>query len=576
MCLVSRWVVRSFGVVSWRWCKKLYVRLVILTQAIVVMARCGLCFSCCSCGLESDSSLVPSRYKQATMTGNDWRYAVAYWPTMVAGLFQRRHHASVAPCAASTAQRSKYGGSKLKSNKRGSTKRARSGSPADAERMADLVAGCSDCSDAEADCTPVLSPNTSARAYSDAYGDMPVCDAVLELVCRAAALSGRLCGDNCAPLQTMSEPAAVALAKEAYEFVTLYVAALLGEIHHSKIHRLAYHLLAALLNHGNLVDGDTSANEALHKLCKRMYARTNKKKGDYTLQMLRAEQALSKIIDEALSEQLGGGVAAESLAPDEQDEPLQDWTGGDLHLPDDGDEDSDGLDDDGVFVGYGVAGAPSAASAPRTEAPQPRMRLRGSRAQVRDIIAAADGDVLSGLIQALGVSDTESLVLRKSITFSPTLEWGASLLRQRVHADECNNGAPWYDFIRYRDAGVPSQVRHGLAQLLIWGVGDRPRRAVVVQRLEPADPDTGCVRSRFGFRRLKWTVADGAHVPSLEVVDLRNVLRLEQVEPDFVPLTEKHGLFCMPTTPNSGEQWRDRRFFTNPFHTWTSTPLGGQ
>lgn len=117
---------------------------------------------------------------------------MAYWPSMVAGLFERRHHASVAPCAASTAQRSKYGGAKLKSKKRGSAKRARSSSRADAETLADLVAGCSDCGDAEPDSTPVLSPNTSARAYSDAFGGMPVTDAVLELVCRAAALSGRL------------------------------------------------------------------------------------------------------------------------------------------------------------------------------------------------------------------------------------------------------------------------------------------------------------------------------------------------------------------------------------------------
>lgn len=510
------------------------------------------------------------------MTGNNWRYAVAYWPSMVAGLFERRHLTSEAPCAATSTQQSRYGGARLKGKKKkGSSKRTRSTSPAQVETLADLVAGCSDCSEAEAESRPVPAPNTSERAYSDAFGDMPVRDAVLELVCRAAALTGRLCGDNCAPSQAMSELAAVDLAHEAYRFVTLYVAALLGEMHHSKLHRLAYHLLAALLNHGNLVDGDTSANEALHKLCKRMYARTNKKKKEYTLQMLRAEQALSQIINEAWSEQLDGAVAAERPVPDELEEELQDWTGGHLNLPDDGDEDSDGQEnEDGVFPGYDVAGATPAAVVP-AEAGQPRRRVKGFRARVGDLVAAADGNVLSGLALALGVSDAESLVLRKSIVFSPTLEWGASLPRQRVHADECNNGAPWYDFVRYRDADAAAEVQHGLVRLVLLGVGDQPKRALVVQRLAPADPDTGCVRSRFGFRRLKWVVANGADVPSLAVVDLCNVLRLEQVEPDFAPMTAIHGLFHKSTTPTTAEQWRACRFFTNPFHTWTSTPLGG-
>lgn len=528
----------------------------------------------CKAIKDPPGSLVPSLYKQATMTGNNWRYAVAYWPSMVAGLFERRHHASVAPCAATAGQQSRYGGAKLKEKKKRGGKRARSSSPADDKSLADLVAGCSDCSDAEVDGGPVPVPNTSERTYSDAFGNMPVCDAVLELVCRAAALTGRLCGDNCMPLQTISESAAVDTAKEAYRFVTLYVAALLGEMHHSKLHRLAYHRLAALLNHGNLVDGDTSANEALHKLCKRMYARTNKKKDDYTLQMLRAEQALSKIINEALSEQTGGTEALEDCQPDAPEEALEDWTGGELLLPDEGDEDSDGLtDDDGVFSGYDGDGA-GAAAAEVAEPSIKRRRVRGRRAQVGDIMAAAEGGVLSGLSQALGVSNAESLVVRKSVVFCPTLEWGASLARQRIHADDSNNGAPWYDFFRYRDAKAPTNVQHGMARLVIFGVGDVSRRAVVVQRLQPADTDAGCVRSRFGFRRLQWDIAAGADVPTLEVVDLQNVLRLEQVEPDFVPMTAKHGLFYKPASPTTVDEWRDRRFFTNPFHSWTSTPLG--
>lgn len=57
-----------------------------------------LCFTFLfSCILPLRSCLVPPSFTQTTLTGSDWRSAVAYWPAMVAGMFDRRHDASVAP-----------------------------------------------------------------------------------------------------------------------------------------------------------------------------------------------------------------------------------------------------------------------------------------------------------------------------------------------------------------------------------------------------------------------------------------------------------------------------------------------
>lgn len=508
------------------------------------------------------------------MTGNDWRYVVAYWPTMVAGLFQRRDVASVAPCAA-TLRQSRYGAAKRKKNQKKGSKRARSASPVGAEAIAALVAGSSDVSDGENEEVNVQHPFASRRAYHEAYGTAPVGDAVLEVVCRAAALSGRLCGDNCLPSQDMTEHAAMDLAKEAYEFVTLYVAALLGDVHHSKEHRLSYHLFAALTNHGNLVDGDTSANELLHKTCKRMYARTNKKHDDYTLQMLRAEQTLASCINEAVTEQVGPRGEEESAGLGESGE-LQDWTGGPLHLPEDGDEDSDGDEyGGGIVSGQAYADAARLATGKLDSADMGRRRVKGRRARVGDLVAAAERNTLAGLASALGVSDEESLVVGNSVAFCPTLEWGASLERQRAHAAASNNGAPWYDYIRYKDPKTPNKVLHGLVRLVVLGVGNRSTRSLVVQRLDDAASDENCVRTRFGFRRLKWVLEEGNSVPELAVVEVADVLRLEQVEPDFVPFTELYGLFVKPHLPTTAHEWRERRFFTNPFHPWTSAHVVG-
>jgi len=162
---------------------------------------------------------------------------------------------------------------------------------------------------------PVPEVLTSSAEYQAVFGSKPSHDAVLEVVCRAAAIMAKLCGDNKEEGYTMTEAEAKALSEEAFDFVTNYVRALFGPIHTTKFHALAYHLLAELMLRGNVIEADTSVNEALHKLIKNMWDNTNKQTTCVLLQMLRAEQTLAHITESEaleidLQQSVGSGTSA--------------------------------------------------------------------------------------------------------------------------------------------------------------------------------------------------------------------------------------------------------------------------
>lgn len=89
---------------------------------------------------------------------------------------------------------------------------------------------------------------------------------------------------------------------------------LLGPLHTSKLHRLMRHLRLELELRGNLWEGDMSHEESLHKVCKRMYQRSNKRGPTLALQMMRAEQAQSEVLS-GISD---GGSDDEDVSEDEE------------------------------------------------------------------------------------------------------------------------------------------------------------------------------------------------------------------------------------------------------------------
>ena len=97
------------------------------------------------------------------------------------------------------------------------------------------------------DDAPVPTVSDREREYKDLFGDMPTHDAVLEVVCLAASLMGKLCGDNKEEGYSMTQSESEELANDAYSFVTKYVRVLFGPVNTTKMHTLAYHLLDELL-----------------------------------------------------------------------------------------------------------------------------------------------------------------------------------------------------------------------------------------------------------------------------------------------------------------------------------------
>jgi len=145
---------------------------------------------------------------------------------------------------------------------------------------------------------PVVPDVTTSTRYRQVYGNHPLHRAVLDVFCRMALLSGRLMGDNVADTTRLSEKQMRDLADEACDLIVNRVDLLFGPMHTNKAHRLANHLLVALLRKGNLWEGDTSESESLHGPCKRMYSRTNKRGPTIVLQMMRASETQNEVLRE--------------------------------------------------------------------------------------------------------------------------------------------------------------------------------------------------------------------------------------------------------------------------------------
>ena len=274
---------------------------------------------------------------------------------------------------------------------------------------------------------PVVHDVVSSAKYKRLFGALPLHRAVLDVFCRMAALGGRLMGDNIAETTRMTEQQMRSLAHEAQEFVVDYVDLIFGPAHTTKAHRLASHLLVALLSNGNLREGDTSENEALHGPCKRMYSRTNKRGPTIVPQMMRAAETQCEVLRE-----------------------LRQMTDDDVHVS--GDDELFSLLED-VVPGEEVSMA-SPAALSRSH--------RGARIRVHDLEQAPGMSVLGSL---LGEDADCSLFVSSSVSFYCTFEWGADTVVQTACATESYLGKARYDHIWYTDSS--GQRRLGWARLIV-------------------------------------------------------------------------------------------------------------
>jgi len=380
---------------------------------------------------------------------------------------------------------------------------------------------------------PVVPDVTTSTKYQELYGNLPLHRAVVDVYCRMAALGGRLMGDNMADTTTMSETQMRDVANEARDFIINRVDLLFGPAHTTKSHRLAGHLLVALLNNGNLWEGDTSENESLHGVFKKMYARTNKRGPSMVLQMMRATETQTEVLREL--RQL---------------------------------VDAENEDDDGV---HSLLEAATDAGDVPTE---PIVTLPRSHLGQRLVVGEAQSRPgMAGLGELLAVDSDCSMVVSPSFLFFCTFEWGARSVTQTVCATESYVGEPRYDHIWFTDQS--GLRRLGWARLVVRMLGGAVDDFVIVWCMEevPSIPD--CALTRSGCRRMAWSFAGhDAEWPDLARVPLTSVLRLENVVVDFQDLRDRRGLRAVPSnTPDTAVERHAARFFTNVFYPFTSRVL---
>jgi len=511
--------------------------------------------------------LVPTGITQPTLKGSDWRHGVVYWPGMVAGAIGRRGLDSDEPFAG-TLRKSPYGSrtfheeaerAKMRRTRKKPHKNpwrreattAKAGSSrssgddsseeSDAGSDASVPAGVDFWWSDDEEELPMTTSGVDSMAFADIFPGMSIADAVLDVVCRAVALSGRLSGDNRAVQAETVAHEAEGVAADADALITRYVAVLFGPLNTPKAHLVANHLLAEIMDRGNLTEADTSINEGLHSKCKAMYDRTNKNVDTFTVQMLRHEQTLAAILADA----------PEPLeAPTQAKNPRKRKR---------------------------AVGATPAEDAERRAmgAEIPVNRVRGRRVAVADLSSATDGR-LFGLAAVLGVSGNSSLAVQNSLLFPAIFEWGAPSEYMRVHADPSNRQKPYYDSVRCRDATAPGGFFWSRCLLAYDGVDGAPGSGIIVQKMvvdETVDATT-CVRTRHGDTRLRWDLDPSTGFPRLANVVIENVLRLEQIEPDFASLCARHGLFATPAnSPDTRAEREAERFFVNSHYPWTSAKL---
>jgi len=277
-----------------------------------------------------------------------------------------------------------------------------------------------------------------------------------------------------------------------------------GEKHTTKLHRLLAHLLDEFLLRGNVHDGDSGINEALHKAVKLAWLRTNHRRSEYTLQLVLAEQVAQLLRDEDI--------------------------------------------DDGELE-------------EATPRPGTRDRARGN---VVEVGVLAEERNLPGLAEVLDCDATADLTVGVGSRLHPHAPRRHDGRRQIVRAAEDFYGAPWWDWIRYVDRqGVE---RYGRARVVILGTSSVAERVIVVERAVQATPVAGCPFSAYGCERLRWDMPPGADAPRVDAVQLKDVKSVLCVELDWVDWVRRHGLERMPaSTPTTSEEYRARRMFVNAF-----------
>jgi len=202
--------------------------------------------------------------------------------------------------------------------------------------------------------------------------------------------------------------------------------------------------------------------------------------------------------------------------------------------------------------------------------------LQRSVSGKRPAVASLEVGAMEALGAALGAAGESVLTLAPANAFHAHFEWKASSQMQRGRATESFHSAPGFDVVHYE--GAAGALRCGEMCLVVRAVDGARRDVVVVRRLRQAGPLTGCAPTLFGCVRLAWEYgSSAAEWPFLEAVPVARLRRLEHMVCDWEDLVSRRVPLSMPsTTPDTPEEGRLDRFFTNAFFPCTSRDLHTQ
>ena len=233
---------------------------------------------------------------------------------------------------------------------------------------------------------------------------------------------------------------AVVLAKKAHAWVVEAFQPVLGPGHTTKLHRLSAHLLDEFRLRGNVGDGNSAYNEALHKAVMAAYKLTNKRRDQFVEQLVLSEQVYTLLHE-----------GEEDNADAEEEGPGTDT----------GDYDSAGT---------------------RRSRPQRRQRRRRRYAKKYSLAELARSHSIPGLAAVLCRLESTLLCRSGNLYYGDASQPRRGRAQHTIRAAPIFHGSPWFDWLRYcRPDGA---IRVGQAAVVVttrpaagsgWWCGERKR-----------------------------------------------------------------------------------------------------
>jgi len=413
------------------------------------------------------------------------------------------------------------------------------------------------------------------KAYHNAFGDKPWDEAVTGMFCEYAELYARISGHIGATVPTpMTLSKAKSIDEQAANFITKHVTPILGRIFSTKFHKLLRHVLDAVRHHGNLRNGNTSANEGYHKADKAFYGRTNKDFETFTHQLVRHAQGSREIIaqhlrtrecpaeDEPSGAASGEGASSEAAGVSST-AAAEGGSSSGVPAP--------ALSSSGVDAYVPASCAPLPGPCARRRSTQVAPRADGGRGKRTDYLHTKSvGEIceLPGMAtagEALGLPHEAQVSVLSRLSFTARLDCGG-LRQQLLYAHTWFRGGPWFDAVVYYLGGNTEDAFIGEVRTM---VRYPDQDVALIREWEPVEPVPGCPFHARGCRRLKWLMHAGDTNISVREVPIANVRRLAHVVPDFGDLLRRRGIEAVP--PASGAPLYDElemRFFVNAFLPW--------